>query len=104
MNENSRLDRIEEKLDRVVETLQMLARIDERQDAFEQRLNRHELRIDLIEKDVNDHGEALAASTGKGSGDRTCSVDSVRGGGQQRSAFFLRREKSNTPRALSLIQ
>lgn len=66
MNENSRLDRIEEKLDRVVETLQMLARIDERQDAFEQRLNRHELRIDLIEKDVNDHGEALAASTGKG--------------------------------------
>lgn len=66
MNENSRLDRIEEKLDRVVETLQMLARIDERQDGFEQRLNRHELRLDLIEKATGENTEALAAASGKG--------------------------------------
>lgn len=64
--ETSRLDRIEEKLDRVVETLQMLARIDERQDSLEQRINRHELRLDGIEDDQQETAEAMAKSQGRG--------------------------------------
>lgn len=64
--ETSRLDRIEEKLDRVVETLQMLARIDERQDSLEQRINRHELRLDGIEDDQQETAEAMAKAQGRG--------------------------------------
>ena len=64
--DEGRLDRIEEKLDRVVETLQLLARIDERQDAFDQRLSRHELRLDLIERATQENTERLATAAGRG--------------------------------------
>ena len=61
-----RLTRIEQKLDKVSETLSQLARIDERQSGFEARLNRHEKRLDLIEDDVRVTDTALAKMTGKG--------------------------------------
>ena len=61
-----RLTRIEEKLDKVSETLTQLARIDERQSGFETRLNRHEKRLDLIEDDVRVTDTALAKMAGKG--------------------------------------
>ena len=61
-----RLTRIEEKLDKVSETLTQLARIDERQSGFETRLNRHEKRLDLIEDDIRLTDNALAKMTGKG--------------------------------------
>ena len=62
----TRLTRIEEKLDRVSETLQQLARIDERQSGFEARLNRHEYRLDQIEDGQRDNENALAKLSGKG--------------------------------------
>tara|TARA_X000000950_G_scaffold1680_1_gene1827 strand:+ start:15169 stop:15438 length:270 start_codon:yes stop_codon:yes gene_type:complete len=64
--EEQRLDRIETKLDRVVETLEMLARIDERQNSLEQRINRHELRLDGIEDDAQETAEAMAKASGRG--------------------------------------
>lgn len=61
-----RLTRIEEKLDKVSETLSQLARIDERQSGFELRLQRHEKRLDQIEDDVRVTDTAMAKMTGKG--------------------------------------
>ena len=63
---DQRLTRIEEKLDRVSETLQTLARIDERQSGFEARLNRHEHRLDQLEDEQRDTDNALAKMAGKG--------------------------------------
>ena len=60
-----RLDRIEQKLDRVVDALADLARIDERQDALAQRIDRHEFRLDLIEDQTNATSETLAKSAGQ---------------------------------------
>jgi len=60
-----RLDRIEEKLDKVVDALADLARMDERQDALAQRIDRHEFRLDLIEDQVNATSETLAKSAGQ---------------------------------------
>ena len=61
-----RLDRIEQKLDRVVDALADLARIDERQDALAQRIDRHEFRLDLIEDQAQQNSETLAKSAGRG--------------------------------------
>ena len=66
MDRISRLDRIESKLDKLAETMAQLARIDERQDGFEKRVNRHEFRLDLIEEQVREAAEAQAARSGKG--------------------------------------
>tara|TARA_B100001059_G_scaffold65800_2_gene62193 strand:+ start:15003 stop:15290 length:288 start_codon:yes stop_codon:yes gene_type:complete len=66
MDRITRLDRIESKLDKLAETMAQLARIDERQDGFEQRVNRHEFRLDLIEEQVREASEAQAARSGKG--------------------------------------
>ena len=60
-----RLDRIEQKLDRVVDALADLARMDERQDALAQRIDRHEFRLDLIEDATNATSETLAKSAGQ---------------------------------------
>ncbi len=60
-----RLDRIEEKLDKVVDALADLARMDERQDALAQRIDRHEFRLDLIEDATNATAETLAKSAGQ---------------------------------------
>ena len=65
MADLDRLDRIEQKLDRVVDALADLARIDERQDALAQRIDRHEFRLDLIEDATNATSETLAKSAGQ---------------------------------------
>ena len=65
MADVDRLDRIEQKLDRVVDALADLARIDERQDALAQRIDRHEFRLDLLEDQVNATSETLAKSAGQ---------------------------------------
>ena len=51
MELQDRLLRIEEKLDKLTDQLSQLGRIDERTDAAHARLNRHETRIDWIEKE-----------------------------------------------------
>lgn len=51
MELQDRLLRIEEKLDKLTDQLSELGRIDERTDAAHARLNRHETRIDWIEKE-----------------------------------------------------
>ena len=61
-----RLNRIEQKLDQLAVMLSDLARLDERADGIEVRLNRHELRLDVIESQTNRQGETLAEMTGKG--------------------------------------
>ena len=61
-----RLNRIEQKLDQLAVMLSDLARLDERADGIEVRLNRHELRLDVIESQTNRQGETLASMTGKG--------------------------------------
>ena len=61
-----RLDRIEKKLDRLSQMLETLARLDERSDAIEQKLQRHELRLDLIEKDTNENSIQLSRMSGRG--------------------------------------
>jgi hypothetical protein len=61
-----RLTRIEAKLDQLAVMMSDLARLDERADGIEVRLNRHELRLDVIESQTNRQGETLAAMTGKG--------------------------------------
>tara|TARA_A100001518_G_C1199596_1_gene43364 strand:- start:250 stop:531 length:282 start_codon:yes stop_codon:yes gene_type:complete len=60
-----RLDRIEQKLDRITDALADLARMDERQDALAQRIDRHEFRLDLLEDQVNATSETLAKSAGQ---------------------------------------
>lgn len=54
MELQDRLHRIEEKLDRLTDQLSEMGRIDERTDAAHARLNRHETRIDWIEKEHRD--------------------------------------------------
>ena len=61
-----RLDRIEQKLDRVVDALADLARIDERQDALAQRIDRHEFRLDLIEDAQQQNSETLRRARERG--------------------------------------
>ena len=61
-----RLTRIEEKLDRFAEMMSDLARLDERADAIDQKLSRHELRLDLIENQANKNAEQLAGMSGRG--------------------------------------
>ena len=62
----TRLDRIETKLDLMQQTLSDLARIDERQDSLEQRINRHELRLDLIEQMGQKTSDEVIKIGGKG--------------------------------------
>ena len=64
--DSARLDRIESKLDALAEMMADLARLDERADGIEQKLQRHELRLDLIENATNKSTEALAGLSGKG--------------------------------------
>ncbi len=64
--QTARLDRIEAKLDQLTEMMADLARLDERADAIEQKLQRHELRLDLIENTANKNSETLASMSGRG--------------------------------------
>ena len=51
MELQDRLLRIEEKLDKLTDQLSEMGRIDERTDAAHARLNRHEHRLDWIERE-----------------------------------------------------
>ena len=62
----NRLTRIERKLDQLAELMSDLARLDERADAIEVRVNRHELRLDIIENQTNRHSQSIAKNEGKG--------------------------------------
>jgi len=63
---DERLSRIETKVDQLAVMMSDLARLDERADGIEVRINRHELRIDVIESQTNRQAETLAAMSGKG--------------------------------------
>jgi hypothetical protein len=63
--ELDRLTRIEVKLDQLALMMADLARLDERADGIEVRLNRHELRLDVIESQANRSTEAIAKMSGK---------------------------------------
>jgi len=52
--QTNRLDRIESKLDKVVDTLTVLARVEERQQASNKRMDRFEFRLDELETDLDD--------------------------------------------------
>jgi len=60
-----RLDRIESKVDQVVVTLAELARIDERVSGGHKRIDRHEVRLDLIENTQRNLEKAVAKTMGK---------------------------------------
>lgn len=64
--ELDRLTRIEVKLDQLALLMADLARLDERADGIEVRLNRHELRLDVIESQANRSTEAIAKMDGRG--------------------------------------
>tara|TARA_B100001094_G_C17936089_1_gene673183 strand:+ start:25 stop:294 length:270 start_codon:yes stop_codon:yes gene_type:complete len=61
-----RLTRIEAKLDQLAVMMSDLARLDERADGIEVRINRHELRLDVIESQTNRLSESVAKGEGKG--------------------------------------
>jgi len=60
-----RLDRIETKVDQVVDTLTELARIDERVSGGHKRIDRHEVRLDLIENTQRGLEKSVAKTMGK---------------------------------------
>lgn len=51
---SARLDRFEVKLDKVVDTLTVLARVEERQQASNQRMDRFEFRLDEYENQLDE--------------------------------------------------
>ena len=61
-----RFDRIEQKLDQLSDTVAILARIDERLVSSHKRLDRHEVRLDLLEADIRSTEQTIAKSAGKG--------------------------------------
>ena len=66
IDDRDRLNRIEQKLDQLAVMLTDLARLDERADGLEVRVNRHELRLDIIENQTNRHSQSIAKGEGKG--------------------------------------
>jgi len=60
-----RFDRIELKLDQLSETVAVLARIDERLVSSHKRLDRHEVRLDLLEGNIRETETAMARVSGK---------------------------------------
>ena len=61
-----RFDRIEAKLDSLTDTVAILARIDERLVSSHKRLDRHEVRLDMLEGNIRDAETAMARNAGKG--------------------------------------
>ena len=64
-NIEKRFDRIELKLDQLSETVAVLARIDERLVSSHKRLDRHEVRLDLLEGNIRETETAMARVSGK---------------------------------------
>ena len=63
-----RFDRIEQKIDQLSDTVAILARIDERLVSSHKRLDRHEVRLDLLEGNIRDTEQTIAKAAGKGMG------------------------------------
>jgi len=64
MELQDRLLRIEAKLDKLTEQLSEMGRIDERTDAAHARLNRHETRLDWIEREHRELVEQFQKHSG----------------------------------------
>lgn len=64
MELQDRLLRIEAKLDKLTDQLSELGRIDERTDAAHARLNRHETRLDWIEREHRELVEQFQKHSG----------------------------------------
>ena len=60
-----RFDRIELKLDQLSDTVAILARIDERLVSSHKRLDRHEVRLDMLEADIRNTEQTIAKTAGK---------------------------------------
>lgn len=60
-----RFDSIETKIDKLTDTVAILGRIDERLVSSHKRLDRHELRLDLLEGNIRDAETAMARVSGK---------------------------------------
>ena len=58
-HDESRLQRIEQKLDQLADTISELARIEERLSSVFKRLDRHEKRLDDQEDDIKELTESL---------------------------------------------
>ena len=61
-----RFDSIETKIDKLSETVAILGRIDERLVSSHKRLDRHEVRLDLLEGNIRDTETTVARAAGKG--------------------------------------
>tara|TARA_A200000159_G_scaffold133874_1_gene132156 strand:- start:1655 stop:1933 length:279 start_codon:yes stop_codon:yes gene_type:complete len=66
MDDLKRLDRIENKIDKLVEVVASLARLEERMDAVVQRVDRHEYRLD----DQEQHTESLTEKVSENTSSR----------------------------------
>lgn len=66
MDDLKRLDRIENKIDKLVEVVASLARLEERMDAVVQRVDRHEYRLD----DQEQHAEVLTEKVNENTSSR----------------------------------
>ena len=66
MDVNQRLERIEEKLDGVSKMLAQLSRIEERASGIDNRVKRHEYRLDVLEGIQREQAEKLSEHVGKG--------------------------------------
>jgi len=66
MDDLKRLDRIENKIDKLVEVVASLARLEERMDAVVQRVDRHEYRLD----DQEQHTESLTEKVNENTSSR----------------------------------
>ena len=66
MDDLKRLDRIENKIDKLVEVVASLARLEERMDAVVQRVDRHEYRLD----DQEQHTEVLTEKVNENTSSR----------------------------------
>ena len=63
---DKRFDRIEAKLDQVVDTLAELARIDEKVNSSHKRLDRHQVRLDYLEDAQRTVTEKLTTYASRG--------------------------------------
>ncbi len=59
-----RLDRIEQKLDRLVDIVESIARVEEKMAANDSKLGRLEYRMDKMEEDINEIGKVARENSG----------------------------------------
>ena len=59
-----RLNRIEQKLDRLVDVVESIARVEEKQAANDAKLNRFEFRLDKLEDDIDQVAQIARSNSG----------------------------------------